>query len=428
MLFHSSVRKELSRTFGATLVVLITVVMTMMLIRVLFLANRGRVNPTDVLLIMGYFVLGHLPTILTLSLFIAIVTTLSRMHNDSEMVIWNASGRGLTGFISPLVNFAWPICAGIAVLALVVWPWSNEQAQNMRSKFEQRSDLDRIAPGTFQESANGSRVFFIDKEDAATGSKGTTSKSDKNSLATDKTDKSDKSDKKITSKSADSSDPLFQQAEKYGNGRNNIFISEVANGRESVTTARAGRIDNRNGSQYLLLSSGQRSELDGKTGQTKVSEFEEYGNLVKGAKLSPFEGGAHKAKTTWSLLQNRTNGHMGELAWRLGLAFAAVNFIILGAAIASGNPRAGRGGSFVFALLSFVFYYNLINMSQSWIASGQFRFTNVIFILHGSAFLLGALWLAKRHNNWSFWAYLKSLRQPNNSLKSATKSFPRLAA
>ncbi|MEY4584531.1 MAG: export transporter permease LptF, partial [Pseudomonadota bacterium] len=45
MLFHSSVRKELSRTFGASLVVLITVVMTMMLIRVLFLANKGRVNP-----------------------------------------------------------------------------------------------------------------------------------------------------------------------------------------------------------------------------------------------------------------------------------------------------------------------------------------------------------------------------------------------
>lgn len=35
MLFDSSIRKELARSFGATLVVLITVVMTMMLIRVL---------------------------------------------------------------------------------------------------------------------------------------------------------------------------------------------------------------------------------------------------------------------------------------------------------------------------------------------------------------------------------------------------------
>ncbi len=408
MLFHSSVRKELSRTFGASLVVLITVVMTMMLIRVLFLANKGRVNPTDVLLVMGYFVLGHLSTILTLCLFIAIVVALSRMYSDSEMVIWNASGRGLTGFISPLVSFAWPVCLGIAVLALFVWPWSNEQAQNMRTKFEQRSDLDRIAPGTFQESANGSRVFFIDKEDP--------------SLIAPKTatNNANANDKKANPKKTETPDPLTQQEEKYGYGRNNIFISEVANGRESVTTARAGRIENRDGSKYLLLNAGQRSELDRKTGQTKVSEFEEYGNLIRNAKLTPFEGGPFKAKSSWTLLQNRTNGHMGELAWRLGLAFAAVNFIILGAAVASGNPRAGRGGSFVFALLAFVFYYNLINMSQSWIASGQFRFTNVIFILHGSAFALGALWMAKRHNNWSFWAYLKSLRNRELSPRLAS--------
>jgi hypothetical protein len=35
MLFDSSIRKELARSFGATLVVLVTVVMTMMLIRTL---------------------------------------------------------------------------------------------------------------------------------------------------------------------------------------------------------------------------------------------------------------------------------------------------------------------------------------------------------------------------------------------------------
>jgi lipopolysaccharide export system permease protein len=67
MLFHSSIRKELARSFGATLVALITIVMTMMLIRTLGQASRGSVNPSDVLLVMGYTVLGYLPTILTLS-------------------------------------------------------------------------------------------------------------------------------------------------------------------------------------------------------------------------------------------------------------------------------------------------------------------------------------------------------------------------
>ena len=408
MLFHSSVRKELSRTFGATLVVLITVVMTMMLIRVLFLANRGRVNPTDVLLIMGYFVLGHLPTILTLCLFIAIVVALSRMHSDSEMVIWNASGRGLTGFISPLVGFAWPVCVAIAVLALFVWPWSNEQAQNMRTKFEQRSDLDRITPGTFQESANGSRVFFIDKqEDKPVDTK--PAKGKKQNPSTSGAIKVDGKDK------------LSAEMQQFANSRSNIFISTVSNGKESVTTASAGRIESRDGSQYLLLNSGQRAEIDSKTGQIKVSEFEEYGNLIKSAKLTPFEGGPSKAMSSYALLANRTNGNMGELAWRLGLAFAAVNFIILGAAIANGNPRAGRGASFAFALLAFMFYYNLINLSQSWIASGQFRFTALILAMHGGIFVVSALWLAKRHNNWSFIAALKHRKISKTvALKAAT--------
>ena len=54
MLFDSSIRKELARSFGATAVVLITVVMTMMLIRTLGQASRGSVNPQDVMLVMGY--------------------------------------------------------------------------------------------------------------------------------------------------------------------------------------------------------------------------------------------------------------------------------------------------------------------------------------------------------------------------------------
>ncbi|MBU3738362.1 MAG: LptF/LptG family permease, partial [Rhodoferax sp.] len=115
MLFHSSIRKELARSFGATLIVLTTVVMTMTLIRTLGLASRGTFDPADVTLVMGYTVLAYMPTILTMSLFIAIFSTLSRMHRDSEMVIWFSSGKGLAAWIGPLLRFAWPILAAIAI-------------------------------------------------------------------------------------------------------------------------------------------------------------------------------------------------------------------------------------------------------------------------------------------------------------------------
>ena len=114
MLFDSTLRKELARGFGATLVVLVTVVMTMMLIRTLGQAARGNVSPSDVLLVMGFTVLGQLPTILCLCLFVAIVGALSRMYRDSEMVIWFASGQGLFSLLRPLLRFAWPVVLGVA--------------------------------------------------------------------------------------------------------------------------------------------------------------------------------------------------------------------------------------------------------------------------------------------------------------------------
>ena len=106
MLFHSSIRNELARSFGATLVVLVTIVMTIMLIRTLGQASQGSVNPSEVGLVMGYTMLGHLPTVLTMSLFIASVGTLSRNYLESEMVIWLVSGKGLRAFLTPMLRFA----------------------------------------------------------------------------------------------------------------------------------------------------------------------------------------------------------------------------------------------------------------------------------------------------------------------------------
>ena len=90
MLFHSSIRRELARSFGATLLVLFTIVVTIMLIRTLSLASAGSVDPQEVVLVLGYTVLGRLNVILTMALFISVVSVLSRMHSDSEMEIGRA--------------------------------------------------------------------------------------------------------------------------------------------------------------------------------------------------------------------------------------------------------------------------------------------------------------------------------------------------
>ena len=60
MLFDSTVRRELARGFGATLVVVLTIVLTNFLIRTVRDAAVGSVAPQDVVLLLGYLALGYL--------------------------------------------------------------------------------------------------------------------------------------------------------------------------------------------------------------------------------------------------------------------------------------------------------------------------------------------------------------------------------
>ena len=362
MLFQSSIRKELARSFGATLVVLLTIVITIILIRTLGQASRGSVNPRDVMMVMGYSALGRLPIILTLSLFVAMVSTLSRMYRDSEMVVWFVSGRGLGLFLVPLFRFAWPVLLVITLTSLFVWPWSNKQAQDMKNRYEQRGDLDRIAPGQFQESSNGNRVFFIDRN--TTGEKVS----------------------------------------------NNVFIASTEKGKNSVTTASSGRIENVGNSRLLLLENGQRLESETGKSAMKITEFGEYASKAGDTPLLHAANVPERSKSTRELLRQPTRGNQGELAWRLGMALAAINFVVIALALASVNPRAGRSGNLLFVLFTFVLYHNLLNLGQNWISVGATNLAGFLVALHGGALLVALAWLSKRHLNWTFKSALSRQR------------------
>jgi lipopolysaccharide export system permease protein len=366
MLFQSSLRKELSRTFGATLVILVTVVLTMTLIRTLGQASRGSFNPSDVTLVMGYTVLAYTPTLLSMSLFIAIIGTLSRMYRESEMVIWFCSGRGLAALLAPLFRFSWPIFGVIAVLALVVLPWTNQRIDNLKNQYEKRGDIERVEPGQFQESANGSRVFFIEKNNTGqrTGA--------------------------------------------------NVFIATNEAGKETITSARSGRIDTLPQGRFLMLNNGQRLETLSGTTDIKVSEFEAYGTQVT---TDPFTGTDPvfvNTRPTLELIRNPSSVALAELSWRFGLILAAFNFVIIGVALSSVNPRVGKNINLVFALFAFIFYFNLLNLGQNWVGSEKVSLGIYLIALHGGIFALACLWLAKGHNNWS-WHTLVVSKQSSTS-------------
>ena len=359
MLFHSSLRKELARSFGATLIVLVTVVMTMTLIRTLGQASRGSFNPSDVMMVMGYTVLTFMPNVMVMGLFVATVATLTRLYRDSEMVIWFGAGIGLRGLVAPLFRFCWPILLAVGVLALLVLPWANGQLEDIKIHYEQRGDLERVEPGRFQESADGSRVFFVDK---------TT----------------------VNERTA-----------------SNVFIATTENGKQTVTTARGGRVENIGQDQFLLLERGQRLEsalVKTETSQSdlKISEFEEYGAKIGSSLLGAKDNAPLGTVSSRELVLKPTSRYLGELSWRLGFMLAAANLMIIAIASSRINPRVGRTGNLVFSMFAFQIYLNFLNLGQNWIAAGEIGFATFMLTLHGGVLLAGLMWLAKRHNNWGW--------------------------
>lgn len=346
MLFDTTVRRELARSFGATLVVILTIVITMFLIRTVGQAAGGAVAPQDVVLLLGYIALGHLPTMLALSLFVAVVLGLGRMYRDSEMAIWFASGLSLTRFVRPVLAMALPVLLVVGLLLLFVWPWGNRSSLELRERYQQRSDLSRVTPGVFQASSDGTRVFFIER---------------------------------------DSADSI--------NARN-VFILQRTDRGEAVTSARSGRLEADGDDRFLVLERGQRNEVATASGERTQSSFDTYRVLAGEGAVRAAEDLPPKAVATMDLIRQPTLRHQGELTWRVGLLLAATNLLLLGIGLAATNPRRASNWNLLFALLAFVVYYNLANLSQAWVANGRLSMAGALLGLHGGMLLLalGLMW------------------------------------
>ena len=343
-IFQKSIQKELLRNFGGSTVILFTIVMTIMLIRILGQASKGKADPSEVILLIGLNGIGNAGPILTLSMFITIVYTFSRMYLNSEMIIWFSSGLSLSKFLKPLWQFCWPVILVISLLSLFAWPWSNTQTQYLKDRFEKRSDIERVAPGQFQESASNQMVFFIEK------------KKNENDVAT------------------------------------SVFISKIEGDIETITTAKSGNLEYFKTDKFLSLNQGRQTILNHKTSEIRLTEFESFNFLLDPAKRQILTNIQSQMLSTVELFQSSTRINRGELFWRLGLFIAAFNLALLAVQLASVNPRVGRSYSLAVALLCFMGYYNMLTIGKRLIADGTATFSGMMLAVHGTATFIVIIW------------------------------------
>lgn len=333
MLFTKALRRDLASAGGLIFAILFTIMLSVTLIRMLGRAANGKVDTASILPLLAFSSINLLPVLLTLSLFIAVLSTLSRGWRDSEMVIWQASGLSLTAWIKPVLIFAAPVIGLIALLSTAVAPWANQQSSEFKQRFEQREDISQVAAGQFRESSRTNRVFFVE------------------SLNDDFT--------KV----------------------NNVFVVQKKADSRTILVAAAGVIEDDGKDRFLILQKGRRYEQPLKGPELSVMRFETHGIRLEAKAISLVDDSA-RVKSTLTLASDRTNKNLGELLWRIGTPISAFLLVLLAIPLSYINPRVGSAFNVISAILIYFLYNSLQNFMQAYVSSGRISFWIAVWIVH----------------------------------------------
>jgi lipopolysaccharide export system permease protein len=327
---------------------------TTLVIRILGFAANGAVNPRDALVLITLATLGYMAVLLTVSLFVAVLIVLVRWYKDSEMIVWFASGLSISNLIRPILQFAAPLIIMIALLALFVWPWANRESTLISQRFQQRDDISMIAAGQFKESAKAERVFFIEELDI-----------DKNEVK-------------------------------------NVFVADNKNGRLNIAVASSGFIQNADdGEKSIVLNHGRRYEGQPTQPDFRILEFDTYTTQIyKKEILVPQP--RDREKTIQELINEPNpafiNPNQAELLWRIGLPLMALGLVLIAIPLAYVNPRLGNYTAMFYAVLIYLIYSNLLNLTQNFVSQGKINVYLGVWPIHLLALMIAVVLIRNRIN------------------------------
>ncbi|TAJ83157.1 MAG: LPS export ABC transporter permease LptF [Gallionellaceae bacterium] len=353
-IFYRALVREFSVTGVLVFSILLGIIVFTQLIRLLGDSVSGLLAVEGVVALVGFSALNYLPILLSVSLYLAVLLTLTRSYRDSEMVVWFSSGIGLTRWIRPVLGFAAPVVCVIALLSFLLAPWAKQKADEFKSRLDTRDDVSLATPGAFRESKQADRVFFLENVDARNNRVG------------------------------------------------NIFVQSVQNSKEGTMVAKEGLQETApNGDRFLVLLNGTRYEGVPGRHDFRIVEFERYAMRIEVAEIKEAEPSL-KGYPTLYLLQNPTSWNMMELEWRIGLPLGALILALLAIPLSFVNPRAGRSLNLIIAVVIYMTYNNLLGVVTTWVGQGRIGPALGLWGVHGAMLVLLVALFYKRLSVFSW--------------------------
>jgi lipopolysaccharide export system permease protein len=247
-------------------------------------------------------------------------------------------------------------------LSLYVVPWSETRTEIIYKQAKQRNTLESLSAGRFKELTKGEGVVYVQDYDSE-------------ALRMNKV--------------------FMQDRVRHKNSVD-----------DSIITATSGyrMTDKHTGDQFLVLENGFRFEQLGKSDRTAIIRFEKHGVRVEQDTKDTKVDLQQHAMSSGELWKRGTGADHAELQWRISTAILIVVLAMLGIPLSRSAPRQGRASRLALALLIYIIYTNLLNVSRAWLNHGTISVWIGMWWVHLLGVILAlALFVRWKHLLLRFW-------------------------
>jgi len=302
---------------------LMVIFITYSLSRFLVDADAGLLRPADVAQLTILKTLISLDVLLPLSLFLAVMTGLGRLYTDSEIYAMRSGGISEVRLLRPLMRLSVIVAVVVALLSGWVRPWAYAQSYKIQAAAEASAETGRIREARFYTFSENQRTVFIEHID--------------------------------------------------DNGRDleGIFIRTRKGNDLQVITASKGVFS------YFAKPMFHSLQLIDAQVFKKVQDgtdfSAQFGTFTLWLPVQTPQALGYKVKSasTNALRQSPTALDQAEFQWRLSTPVSALLLALVAIPLSRSRPRQGRYAKMLLALGIYSVYFNLLDVSRSWVEQGS---------------------------------------------------------
>lgn len=327
MILSRALMREIAFNSLAIAVVLFVLMIFMGITQALGRVAISGQNADVIFQLFGLKLVRAVDTLLPLALFLGTLFAVSRWYRDSEMTVLAACGVSLGQLLRPVLAVALFCALLVAVSTFYLAPLTSVHMEQVKSDSLSQMALSTIKPGVFTETGKHRRTIYA------------------------------------------------ESAGKDARGLENLFLSTA--GSATWKEKEQGTIVARRGYQgvvderpALVLEDGRAYEGEAGSTQFRVIGFRRYVHFFAAPQVLklPDDPDFQNIVTLWRSADRR---YSVEWHWRIARPIATLVLSVFALVLAYTDPRRGRLGNVLWAVLLFFLYSHLLGAGASMLKSGK---------------------------------------------------------